>query len=43
MIVRPEQNWLRKLFSWRGSIMRKISPQLYFFIILNIVCCHRIA
>ncbi|MFP5594639.1 bestrophin family protein [Kluyvera sp. 142486] len=37
MIVRPEQTWLRKLFSWRGSIMRKISPQLCFFIMLNIV------
>ena len=36
MIVRPEQSWLRKLFSWRGSIMRKISPQLCFFIMLNI-------
>lgn len=36
MIVRPEQGWLRKLFSWRGSIMRKISPQLCFFIMLNI-------
>lgn len=35
MIVRPEQSWLRKLFSWRGSIMRKISPQLCFFIMLN--------
>ena len=37
MIVRPEQTWFRKLFSWRGSIMRKISPQLCFFIVLNIV------
>lgn len=37
MIVRPEQTWFRKLFSWRGSIMRKISPQLCFFIMLNIV------
>lgn len=36
MIVRPEQSWLRKLFSWRGSIMRKIAPQLCFFIVLNI-------
>ncbi|WP_313158180.1 bestrophin family protein [Kluyvera cryocrescens] len=36
MIVRPEQTWFRKLFSWRGSIMRKISPQLCFFIMLNI-------
>ncbi|EMO7186209.1 hypothetical protein RI834_001016 [Pluralibacter gergoviae] len=36
MIVRPEQNWLRKLFSWHGSIMRKISLQMLFFVGLNI-------
>jgi putative membrane protein len=37
MIVRPEQAWLRKLVSWRGSIMRKIAKQLCFFILLNII------
>ncbi|MEW7311813.1 bestrophin family ion channel [Buttiauxella gaviniae] len=37
MIVRPEQHWFRRLFSWRGSIMRKISYQLLFFFMLNIV------
>jgi len=37
MIVRPEQNWIRTLFSWRGSIMRKIALQLCFFICLNIM------
>ncbi|MEG1210847.1 MAG: bestrophin family ion channel [Leclercia sp.] len=36
MIVRPEQGWLRKLFSWRGSIMRKITRQMCFFVLLNI-------
>lgn len=36
MIVRPEQPWLRKMFSWRGSVMRKIAKRLCFFILLNI-------
>lgn len=35
MIVRPEQHWLKLLFSWRGSVMKKILPKLLLFSMLN--------
>lgn len=28
MIVRPRLHWLRMLFAWRGSVIRRILPQL---------------
>ena len=28
MIIRPKLNWLRMLFVWRGSVVRRILPQL---------------
>ena len=36
MIVRPRPNWLRMLFVWRGSILKKILPQLGFTTALSI-------
>ncbi|MGE8318807.1 MAG: bestrophin family protein [Comamonas sp.] len=30
MIVRPQQNWLRLLFVWNGSVLQSILPQLLF-------------
>jgi ion channel-forming bestrophin family protein len=30
MIVRPRLHWLRMLFVWRGSVLRRILPQLVF-------------
>ena len=35
MIVRPEQHWLKLLFSWRGSVMKKILPKLFLFSMLH--------
>ncbi|MCB2026867.1 MAG: hypothetical protein KDG56_19025, partial [Ottowia sp.] len=37
MIVRPRPNWLRLLFVWRGSILRKILPQLVAVLVLALV------
>ncbi len=28
MVIRPKLNWLRMLFVWRGSVVRRILPQL---------------
>ncbi|MCB2026814.1 MAG: hypothetical protein KDG56_18745, partial [Ottowia sp.] len=37
MIVRPRPNWLRLLFVWRGSILRKVLPQLVAVLVLALV------
>lgn len=37
MIVRPRPNWLRMLFVWRGSILKRIAPQLLCVIALAIL------
>ncbi|VWC61685.1 bestrophin family protein [Burkholderia lata] len=35
MIVRPQQNWLRMLFVWNGSVLQSIIPQLVFMAIVS--------
>lgn len=35
MIVRPHLHWLRMLFVWRGSVLRRILPQLALIALLS--------
>lgn len=35
MIVRPRPHWLRMLFVWRGSVLRRILPQLVLIALLS--------
>lgn len=35
MIVRPRLHWLRMLFVWRGSVLRRILPQLALIALLS--------
>ena len=35
MIVRPQQNWLRMLFVWNGSVLQSIIPQLVFMAVVS--------
>ena len=36
MIVRPHLNWIQLLFVWRGSILKKILPQLTLALLLSL-------
>ncbi|WP_353477550.1 bestrophin family ion channel, partial [Escherichia coli] len=34
MIVRPTHNWFRLLFTWNGSVLLSIMPQLCFMAVI---------
>lgn len=40
MIVRPRPNWLLMMFVWRGSVLRRILPQLLCIAVLSLVVNH---
>ncbi|MCU6433353.1 hypothetical protein LPB67_06115 [Undibacterium sp. Jales W-56] len=37
MIVRPQQNWFRLLFVWKGSVLQTIVPQLVFMFLVGLL------
>ena len=36
MIIRPKLHWLRMLFVWRGSVVRRILPQLIVLVAMSV-------